>query len=151
MIYLFITAGVFLLDFGIKHYMDKKYARKVQHPRFCGRIILEKYYNNGAALNLLAKKPKIMRLLHTLILFAAGIVYYLLLRMTGKPLEKTGMALLLGGGMSNLYDRYTKGHVVDYFHINIGPKWLRKIIFNLSDFCIFTGALLAVIGAETEA
>ena len=62
---------------------------------------------------------------------------------------KTGVALLLGGGLSNLYDRYTKGHVVDYFHINIGPKRLRNIIFNISDFCVFIGALLAVAGAET--
>lgn len=148
MIYLLITAGVFLLDFGIKHYMDKKYARKVQHPRLHGKIILEKYYNNGAALNLLAKKPGIMRLLHTVILVIVGILSYFVMKMTGKPLQKTGLALLLGGGASNLYDRYTRGHVIDYFRINIGPKGLRKIIFNISDFCIFIGALLAVIGTE---
>lgn len=148
MIYLLITAGVFLLDLGIKHYMDKKYARKVEHPRFHSRIILEKYYNHGAAFNLLAKKPELMRLLHTVILIVVGIGSYFAMKMTGKTLQKTGLALLLGGGLSNLYDRYTKGHVIDYFRINIGPKRLRKIIFNISDFCIFIGALLAVIGTE---
>ena len=66
MSYLFITAGVFLLDFIIKSYMDKKYARKVQHPRLNGAIILEKYYNRGAALNLLSQKPKILKFLHSL-------------------------------------------------------------------------------------
>lgn len=58
--------------------------------------------------------------------------------------------MLFGGGLSNLYDRYTKGHVVDYFHINIGPKWLRNIIFNVSDFFIFLGVILAAIGSEKE-
>lgn len=149
MIYLLITIGVFLTDLAIKHFVDRKYARKVRHPRLGGRIILEKYYNNGAALNLLERKPGLMRLLHSAAIVLVGIFSYFLMRVSGRPLEKTGVALLLGGGLSNLYDRYTKGHVVDYFHINIGPKRLRRIIFNLSDFCVFIGALLAVAGSET--
>lgn len=149
MVYLLITCVVFITDLLIKYFVDKKYARKVRHPRLGGRIILEKYYNDGAALNLLEKRPKLMRLLHSAALVIVGVFSYFLMRTSGRPLEKTGVALLLGGGLSNLYDRYTKGHVVDYFHINIGPKRLRNIIFNISDFCVFIGALLAVAGAET--
>lgn len=148
MSYLFLAAGVFLLDFILKSYIDRKYARKVQHPRLNGAITLEKYYNSGAALNLLARKPKFLKFLHTVLLIAVGTVYYFVLRYSNRPVTKTGLSLLLGGGLSNLFDRYTKGHVVDYFRISIGPKWLRRIIFNVSDFCIFIGALLAVLGAE---
>lgn len=150
MIYLILTVGIFLLDFFLKRHIDSKYARKVQHPRLNGRIILEKYYNKGAALNLLAKRPLIMRALHTAILVVVGIAYYLALKVSGRPLTKTGLAFLMGGGASNLFDRYTKGHVVDYFRINIGSKRLRRIIFNISDFFVFIGALLAAIGAEFE-
>lgn len=145
MIYLFIPAGVFLLDYFIKAYMDRNYVRKEKHPRFNGKIILEKYYNNGAALNLLEQKPLLLRLIHTIILLAVGTIYYCSLRHSGHPIGKTGLALLLGGGASNLFDRYTKGHVVDYFRINIGSKRLKNIIFNISDFCIFIGALLAAL------
>ena len=53
-----------------------------------------------------------------------------------------------GGGLSNLYDRYTKHHVVDYVRFQTGPKWFQRIIFNVSDFFIFIGAVLAVIGSE---
>ncbi len=148
MIYLLITAGVFLLDFLLKSYMDKKYAGNVQYPRLHGAIILEKYYNHGAACNLLAGKPKFLKFLHTVMLILVGTVYYFMLRSSGHTAAKTGLALLSGGGLSNLFDRYTKGHVVDYFRINIGPKRLRNIIFNVSDFCIFIGALLAVCGAD---
>lgn len=150
MIFIAITAGVFLLDFGIKYYMDKKYARKVRHPRLGGRIVIEKYYNHGAALNFLEKKPKVMRAIHTAILVVVGVFYYFLLRKGGKNLEKTGVAMLLGGGLSNLFDRYSKGYVVDYFHINRGPKWLKRIVFNISDFCVFIGALLAVASSEMK-
>ena len=78
---------------------------------------------------------------------ADGAVQPLFHQIEGRRLAD---ALLLGGGLNNLYDRYTKGHVVDYFHLNFGPKWLRAIVFNISDFCIFIGALLAVAGSEVS-
>ena len=43
-----------------------------------------------------------------------------------------------------------KGYVVDYVKFNFGPKWLRGIIFNISDFCIFIGAFLSVVGSEVS-
>lgn len=149
MIYLLITAGVFLLDFFIKSYIDRHYSIKEKHPHCNGKIILEKYYNKGAALNLLAQKPKVLKVLHTAILVLVCVIYYFMLRYSKSSSAKTGIALLLGGGANNLFDRHAKGHVVDYFHINIGPKWFKRLIFNISDFCVFIGALLAVIGAES--
>jgi signal peptidase II len=56
------------------------------------------------------------------------------------------MAILAGGGLSNLFDRYTKGYVVDYLRFPFGPKKLRRIIFNVSDFFVFMGALLTAAG-----
>ena len=54
------------------------------------------------------------------------------------PSEKIGACLVLGGGISNLYDRLKRGYVVDYFSIRF--KKLKKIVFNLGDICIFLGA-----------
>ena len=59
MVYAIIAGGVFLSDLILKRYMDKKYARKVRHPRLGGRIVLEKYYNKGAALNFMVKRPNL--------------------------------------------------------------------------------------------
>ena len=148
MIYFAITAAVFTLDFFLKKYIDKKYARKVKNPRLGGIICIEKFYNKGATLNLLAKHPKAMTVIHSVIMVFVAVVYYFAMRMTGKKLTKTGLAMLAGGGLSNLYDRYTKHHVVDYVRFQTGPKWFRRIIFNVSDFFIFIGAVLAVIGSE---
>ena len=138
--YILIAGIAFGSDFWIKRHMDRKYARYVVHPGRRNKILIEKYYNRGAALNFLAKKPRVMRALHTVIMFFVGILYYFLLRMPGHCLSKTGASLLVGGGLNNLLDRYTKGYVVDYVKFNFGPKWLRGIIFNISDFCIFIGA-----------
>ncbi len=150
MIYLIITASIFVSDLMLKAYIDKKYHRGVKHSRLNGAIILEKYYNRGAALNLLSKRPNFLKLLQTLLLVTVGIFYYLTLRFSKKPLAKTGCALLFGGGLSNLFDRYANGHVIDYFRINRGPKWLKRIIFNISDFCIFIGAILTVCTADRK-
>ena len=128
--YILIAGIAFGSDFWIKRHMDRKYARYVVHPGRRNKILIEKYYNRGAALNFLAKKPRVMRALHTVIMFFVGILYYFLLRMPGHRLSKTGASLLVGGGLNNLLDRYTKGYVVDYVKFNFGPKWLRGIIFN---------------------
>lgn len=148
MIYLLLAAGVFLLDFFIKAHVDRTYVCKEKHPLLSGAIILEKYYNKGAAFNFLQKRPLLLKMIHTIVLLAVGIVYYLSLHCLGHPIGKTGLSLLLGGGAGNLLDRYTKGHVVDYFHFNHGPARLKNIIFNISDFCIFIGALLVVLDAD---
>ena len=148
MIYFTIAAAVFTLDYFIKKNIDKKYARKEKHPRLGGRVYIEKFYNNGATLNLLEKHPKVMTCIHSIVIVFVAVCYYFIMRMSGKQITKTGLAMLLGGGLSNLYDRYTRHHVVDYIRFGVGPKWFKKIIFNVSDFFIFIGAVLAVIGSE---
>lgn len=51
---------IFLLDTIIKYQVDRR--RKLGEKEFvCGdRLIIQKYYNKGAALNFLADKPKLM-------------------------------------------------------------------------------------------
>ena len=90
MVYAIIAGGVFLSDLILKRYMDKKYARKVRHPRLGGRIVLEKYYNKGAALNFMVKRPNLLRIIHTVILVVVGVFSYFLMRLSGHALEKNG-------------------------------------------------------------
>ena len=70
----------------------------------------------------------------------------LLLKRRGRILEKTGMALLTGGALSNLSDRVLRGKVVDYFAF--GSRWKKwsRLTFNLGDLCIAAGAVLALLG-----
>lgn len=146
MIYVGLMAGIFLLDYFIKRYVDKNFSRREKHPKLGGLVYVEKSYNAGAMLNLLEKRPMILKILQSLMILAVGIWFYFLLRKNGRELGKIGTSFLLGGGLSNVFDRYTKGYVVDYIGFQFGPKCFRKIIFNVSDFFIFIGAVLSVIG-----
>lgn len=54
-----------------------------------------------------------------------------------------------GGGMSNWYDRHKRGYVTDYVSFRFGPEKFRRLVFNVSDFCIFFGlALLTAISCR---
>lgn len=68
------------------------------------------------------------------------------LGMAGKRLLKWGLTLLLGGAFSNTYDRLVRKYVVDYVSFNVPLKGLKKVIFNIGDFCILIGALVSLAG-----
>jgi len=60
-------------------------------------------------------------------------------------LPQVGLALVLGGGISNLADRIHFGAVVDFLNIGIGS--LRTGVFNVADMAIMLGvALLLLFG-----
>ncbi len=93
--------------------------------------------NRGFALNRLDKYPG-----------AVAAVSGLLTAVTAYGLVKTkkygvAYALILGGALSNTYERLFKGYVTDY--IKIG-----KVVYNLSDFAIFAGALMYVFESIGE-
>ena len=148
MAYMIIAIGIFLLDFFVKRHMDKNCVLGKKKAGFRNWIFIEKYYNKGAALNFLEAHPKLLKKIQTALLIGVGIWFFVLMRKQEGTLQKLGGAFLIGGGGSNLFDRYTKGHVVDYLKFGFGPKWFRKLIFNISDFFVFIGSLLTVLGQE---
>ena len=51
------------------------------------------------------------------------------------------VGLLLGGGLSNLWERVVLGGVLDYLRFPKGPWRVKKYVYNLADFAVFAGAL----------
>jgi signal peptidase II len=59
---------------------------------------------------------------------------------------RMGLALMCGGGIGNLIDRWTHaGYVVDFLNVGVGS--LRTGIFNGADMALMLGTLLVVIDA----
>ena len=65
----------------------------------------------------------------------------------GRRLGRMGLAMVLGGGMSNYMDRRNKGYVTDYISFNVKNKDMRRMVFNLSDFCIAAGTVLWAVSS----
>jgi signal peptidase II len=104
---------------------------------------LQLAYNSGAFLSLGSSLPEGVRS-HV---FSIGVACVLLalffyaLRAKDEPRPVTiALALVLGGGTSNLIDRFLfDGHVTDFLNIGIGP--VRTGIFNVADIAITGGVL----------
>ena len=57
-------------------------------------------------------------------------------------------SLILGGGVSNLFDRIVYGKVVDFMNVGIGD--LRTGIFNIADMVILAGIIWYVLTHFTK-
>ncbi len=51
-----------------------------------------------------------------------------------------GAGLVLGGGLSNLYERVRHRRVYDYLRFPKAPGPLGRYVYNLADLAIFAGA-----------
>ena len=145
-----ILTGVFLTDTILKSRAEKHLSDKAVREIAGDKILLRKLHNYGLACNLGEKHPKLIEQ-GTLAVWITMFLTWL--RVLKKPLGKVqgilvrlGGALVLGGGLSNLNDRITKGYVTDYFSFNVKSEKLRRIVFNISDMCIAVGAVLAALG-----
>ncbi len=61
------------------------------------------------------------------------------------PLRQAlGLALVAGGGLGNLVDRFRlRGYVIDFMNLGLGP--VRTGVFNVADVAIVAGVILLVL------
>lgn len=82
-------------------------------------------------------------------LVLVGLVAYSLLFEQMKPFAISAIALVVGGGLSNLLDRLQyDGYVLDFINLGFGP--FRTGVFNLADVAIMTGVFALVLSGPFE-
>lgn len=142
---LLVAAG----DLGIKHYIEKNLKPNESRRILKGKVILRRTHNKGMMMNRMEKHPLFVRFasvsaLGALIIWQAA-VYRRPGRDIGKTVEKAGLAMMTGGAVSNTYDRIKRGYVVDYISFPSRLKKFARIAFNIGDFAIFAGGLMAAL------
>ena len=100
-----------------------------------GRVLVRRLYNRGSGFGLVPLDARQVAPLSLAALWA-------LLRWGGSRL---GTGLLLGGGLSNLYERVRRGRVLDYLRFPRAPGVLKKYTYNLADLFILLGAVLVLL------
>lgn len=142
-----IAAAIFCGDLWIKNKVEESAVEGETQKLWGGRILLRKHHNRGAFLNAVQSRQKLVAFISVVFTLILLVLFVLSFGNRGNRLLQAGLTLLLGGAFSNTYDRLTRNYVVDY--VSFGVKWkkLQNIIFNISDFCIIIGALLAALGA----
>lgn len=148
--YALLAAAVFTIDFFLKNYMEKTKMEGETQPVCGGKVLVRKYHNKGAFLDLGESRSKAVTFLSLVLTLAVTVLFLVTFSFRGSRLLKGGLALLLGGAYSNTYDRLRRKYVVDYIGFASKNKRLRAITFNISDFCIMIGALFVVIGSMAD-
>ena len=162
--YLTIISGIFFGEMWIKNrieesgtdakgnVMKQRTEGEAPEPRTYrnGRILIRKYHNKGAMLNLGERRRPVVAAVSVALSAVMAAVFVCSLGQRGNRLLRLGLSLLLGGAFSSTYDRLKRRYVVDYLTFNVRWKPLRRVVFNLSDFCILIGALLAVISVPDD-
>lgn len=149
MIWSLLPGAIFLADGCLKKKAEEQLKEKEQIPVCKGHLVLRKCHNRGVAGGGFADSTKKVEVLTFFLLSGLMVCFGALAGKKKCRAKKAGLALTIGGGLSNWYDRYRKGYVTDYISFRFGPKRFRRLVFNLSDFCIFFGlALLTAVSCR---
>ncbi len=136
-------------DIYIKERMDRELPGTEDEEVKKGILRFRRHHNRGALLNLGQKYPQEVRGIS----LAATVIAFLMLVFSagnrGRVFEKTGLACILGGALSNTYDRVKKQYVMDYVSLDVKPQKIRNLVFNLSDLFIGFGLILVLISNLT--
>ncbi len=137
-----IAAVVALIDQAVKLYVIGPLAL-----RDVGRIDLLPFFdltyteNRGVSTGLLEANTMEMR--WALVALTAGIAIVVLVWMMREKKfgDIAGLALILGGALGNIRDRYDLGYVIDYADLHIGT-FRPFLIFNIADAAITIGVVI---------
>ncbi|MDD7267915.1 MAG: signal peptidase II [Lachnospiraceae bacterium] len=138
-----LVLGTFLIDRVTKQQVELGYWEDQSFLQ--GKIAIEHHENVGLALGAGRDEPGTVKRLSVLGMAAVFGLYAGTDRRREK-LSKAGLALMLGGGLGNFYDRLKKGAVTDFLRLPKGKGMLGKIIFNAADLFILLGGFLTLLG-----
>lgn len=140
--WLSISAVIVAFDLYTKHLIQNAfvYGEQLTITSF---FDLVRYHNQGAAFGFLNDAGGWQKWFFTIVSVIAVIVMtYLIKKHHTEKLFCTGLALVLGGAIGNLYDRITLGYVVDFLNFHYQTYYWPA--FNVADsaICVGVGFLL---------
>lgn len=142
-----LALAIFVIDQWIKGL-----ALGPWNLREVGRIDLLPFFdltwteNRGVSLGMFeATSPEMRWGLVAVTALIAIVVFVWLLREKAMW-DIAGLAMILGGAIGNIRDRWLYGYVIDYADFHIGT-WRPFLIFNVADAAITIGVLIILARA----
>lgn len=129
-----LFTGLFLIDQYIKFLFVNGFEQRGE----CISFIL--VYNYGVAFSMFAFLAENLKYIQIVIML--GAIVYLILNKEVFSLYYIPAALILAGGISNIFDRFIHGGVVDYIYWHCGFEFA---VFNFADVIINIGVGLILL------
>lgn len=140
MIFLLLMAGIVIVEYRIKEYRER---HKLPRTYLNGKLRIVTFHNKGAFYGMGDEKPKWVKGISMALTAVLAVMF--VKRLKEKKRDKTvltGFAALLGGAISNVFDRIKRGYVVDYMNLPKAPWKIKNIVFNVADVAILIGSIL---------
>ena len=136
-----VIGGVFILDQATKAWAERSldYGQQID---LLPILSLYRVHNSGIAFSLLNDFAGA----GLIALVLAVIVFVLVIwqkSSEGGRLAAIAYALIIGGALGNLVDRFAYGHVVDFLFLHLGDWPL--FVFNIADAALTVGPALMVL------
>ena len=141
-----IAGAVFVLDQATKAVVDRlipEHTTVSVVPHFLNLIHTK---NAGAVFGLFSDSPAPWKTVLLIVVSSLLLAMVIAVMWRSRRLRwgtGTGLALILGGALSNLFDRIRFGRVVDF--IDVYFRSYHWYTFNLADASIVVGAMFLVI------
>jgi signal peptidase II len=123
--------------------LSKALAQTHLHPRqplaVTANLDLVLAYNPGLSGGFLSGFPQLAIGLSAIACLGLAIYIY---RYATASWVRIGLGMALGGGIGNLIEHLFQGQVTDFLLVHLGP--LHTNIFNIADFAISLGVLMAI-------
>jgi signal peptidase II len=145
-LYAAIAAVIFLGDQGTKALVERSIPEHSLIPILPHCLNLTHAKNTGAAFGLFSDSPAAWKTALLVIVSAALLAAVVGIVWKSRQLHwelGVGLALILGGALSNLLDRITTGRVVDF--VDVYFRSYHWPAFNLADSGIVVGAGFLVL------
>ncbi|WP_088310528.1 signal peptidase II [Novosphingobium sp. B 225] len=137
-----LAAGVFVADQWIKGLMlGPLQLRKLGSIELVPFFRLTWTENYGVSLGMLTADSMEMRWLLVALTSAIALVVLIWMLRERALGDVAALALVLGGALGNIRDRFNFGHVIDYADLHFG-EWRPFLVFNLADAAITIGVLI---------
>lgn len=137
-----LAALVALIDQAVKVYVIGTLdLREVRHIDLTGFFDLTYTENRGVSTGLLEANTMEMRWALVALTGVIALVVLVWLMRERKLGEIGGLALILGGALGNIRDRFELGYVIDYADFHIG-SFRPFLIFNIADAAITIGVVI---------
>jgi signal peptidase II len=141
-----VSIGVLIADQLSKHWIEKYTQVGSVHVVIPGMLNLLHTSNPGVAFGLFADSENPWRgpvLIAFSVVVIGMLIWLLASGRAGGRLGECGLALILGGALGNVLDRFLHHRVTDFIDFYLGRyHWYT---FNIADSAIVVGAALVVL------
>jgi len=145
---IFLIMTTIIIADQITKDIAQKYLADAPTKSYLGNVFILHYAENeGAFLSMGSDWPPLIR---TIFLTIVPVIFLLILFFVSlfsrdmDNISTVAFALILGGGLSNMWDRiFNNGFVVDFMNMGIGS--LRTGIFNVADMAITCAFFMIII------